>query len=89
MVVYASTQFPENTHSVIARCLGVLGHNIYVITRRVGGVFSGPFAQVERKVVESLSGIYSSMREKIDLHAIIKCCCEHARPCASSTSIFL
>ncbi|KAM3303274.1 aldehyde oxidase 4 [Capsicum chacoense] len=41
MVVYASTQFPEYTHSVIARCLGVPEHNIRVITRRVGGGFGG------------------------------------------------
>ncbi|MCD7449394.1 aryl-alcohol oxidase 2 [Datura stramonium] len=41
MVVYASTQFPEYTNSVIARCLGVPEHNIRVITRRAGGGFGG------------------------------------------------
>ncbi|XP_060170006.1 aldehyde oxidase 4-like isoform X2 [Lycium barbarum] len=41
MVVYASTQFPEYTHSVIARCLGVPEHNIRVKTRRAGGGFGG------------------------------------------------
>ncbi|XP_055833431.1 aldehyde oxidase 4-like [Solanum dulcamara] len=41
MVVYASTQFPEYTHSVIARCLGVPENNIRVITRRAGGGFGG------------------------------------------------
>ncbi|XP_070044274.1 aldehyde oxidase 4-like isoform X1 [Nicotiana tomentosiformis] len=41
MVVYASTQFPEYTHSVIARCLGVPEHNISVKTRRAGGGFGG------------------------------------------------
>ncbi|KAG5577549.1 hypothetical protein H5410_057683 [Solanum commersonii] len=52
MVVYASTQFPENTHSVITRCLGVLGHNIHVITRRVGGVFSGKKMNLEMEIDE-------------------------------------
>lgn len=41
MVVYSSTQFPEITHSVIARCLGVPENKIRVITRRVGGGFGG------------------------------------------------
>ncbi|XP_060170009.1 aldehyde oxidase 4-like [Lycium barbarum] len=41
MVVYASTQWPDYTHSVIARCLGVPEHNIRLITRRVGGGFGG------------------------------------------------
>nr|DAD29083.1 TPA_asm: hypothetical protein HUJ06_030551 [Nelumbo nucifera] len=41
MVVYSSTQCPENTQIVIARCLGVPCHNVRVITRRVGGGFGG------------------------------------------------
>ncbi|KAK7836234.1 indole-3-acetaldehyde oxidase, partial [Quercus suber] len=36
MVVYSSSQVPEWTHAVIARCLGVPEHNVRVITRRVG-----------------------------------------------------
>ncbi|CAK9314082.1 unnamed protein product [Citrullus colocynthis] len=41
MVVYSSSQWPANAHSVIAKCLGVPEHNIRVITRRVGGGFGG------------------------------------------------
>ncbi|XP_023533499.1 indole-3-acetaldehyde oxidase-like isoform X1 [Cucurbita pepo subsp. pepo] len=41
MVVYSSSQWPANAHSVIAKCLGVPAHNIRVITRRVGGGFGG------------------------------------------------
>ncbi|KAI4308343.1 hypothetical protein L6164_031426 [Bauhinia variegata] len=41
MVVYSSSQCPEYTHSIIARCLGILEHNVRVITRRVGGGFGG------------------------------------------------
>ncbi|KAK4369582.1 hypothetical protein RND71_013374 [Anisodus tanguticus] len=41
MVVYTSSQCPENAHQVIASCLGVPQHNIRVITRRVGGGFGG------------------------------------------------
>ncbi|XP_022730137.1 abscisic-aldehyde oxidase-like isoform X2 [Durio zibethinus] len=41
MVVYSSIQCPEFAHDTIARCLGVPGHNIRVITRRLGGGFGG------------------------------------------------
>lgn len=41
IVVYSSTQCPENAHTVIAKCLGVPHHNVRVITRRVGGGFGG------------------------------------------------
>ncbi|KAI3925009.1 hypothetical protein MKW92_020263 [Papaver armeniacum] len=41
MVVYSSTQDPENTQIVIAKCLGLPEHNVRVITRRVGGGFGG------------------------------------------------
>ncbi|GER55010.1 aldehyde oxidase [Striga asiatica] len=41
MVVYSSTQNPEYAQRVISRCLGIPGHNIRVITRRVGGGFGG------------------------------------------------
>lgn len=41
MVVYSSSQVPEWTHIVIARCLGIPHHNVRVITRRVGGGFGG------------------------------------------------
>ncbi|KAG9445197.1 hypothetical protein H6P81_016537 [Aristolochia fimbriata] len=41
IVVYSSTQCPENTQSVIATCLGIPYHNVRVITRRVGGGFGG------------------------------------------------
>ncbi|KAF3671350.1 Lyk3 precursor [Capsicum annuum] len=40
MVVYTSSQYPEDAHHVIAICLGVPEHNIRVITR-VGGGFGG------------------------------------------------
>ncbi|PHT34890.1 Indole-3-acetaldehyde oxidase [Capsicum baccatum] len=42
MVVYTSSEFPEDAHHVIAICLGVPEHNIRVITR-VGGGFGGKF----------------------------------------------
>ncbi|XWS52752.1 hypothetical protein CRYUN_Cryun11dG0099200 [Craigia yunnanensis] len=41
IVVYASSQCPEFAHDTIAKCLGVPGHNVRVITRRVGGGFGG------------------------------------------------
>lgn len=41
MVVYTSSQCPENAHHVISSCLGVPEHNIRVVTRRVGGGFGG------------------------------------------------
>ncbi|KAK7276556.1 hypothetical protein RIF29_17699 [Crotalaria pallida] len=41
IVVYSSSQCPESTHSVIARCLGIPENNVRVITRRVGGGFGG------------------------------------------------
>ena len=41
MVVYTSSQCPEFAHDTIAKCLGVPGHNVRVITRRVGGGFGG------------------------------------------------
>lgn len=41
MVVYSSIQCPEFAHSTIAKCLGIPGHNVRVITRRVGGGFGG------------------------------------------------
>ena len=41
MLVYSSSQCPENAHSVIANCLGIPEHNVRVITRRVGGGFGG------------------------------------------------
>nr|UOL49143.1 aldehyde oxidase/xanthine dehydrogenase [Chelidonium majus] len=41
MVVYSSTQCPENAQIVIAKCLGLPEHNVRVITRRVGGGFGG------------------------------------------------
>ncbi|KAG8488665.1 hypothetical protein CXB51_016721 [Gossypium anomalum] len=41
MIVYSSSQCPALAHSTIAKCLGVPGHNVRVITRRVGGGFGG------------------------------------------------
>ncbi|MQL74596.1 hypothetical protein Taro_006978 [Colocasia esculenta] len=41
MLVYSSTQCPEQAQGVIAECLGVPAHNVRVITRRVGGGFGG------------------------------------------------
>lgn len=41
MVVYSSSQCPEYAHNTIAKCLGIRGHNVRVITRRVGGGFGG------------------------------------------------
>lgn len=41
MVVYSSTQCPENVHATISRCLGIPQHNVRVITRRLGGGFGG------------------------------------------------
>ncbi|KAK9175347.1 hypothetical protein WN944_027353 [Citrus x changshan-huyou] len=43
MVVYSSTQCPENVHATISRCLGIPQHNVRVITRRLGGGFGGKF----------------------------------------------
>ncbi|XP_020211444.1 abscisic-aldehyde oxidase [Cajanus cajan] len=41
ITVYSSTQCPEFSHSIIARCLGIPENNVRVITRRVGGGFGG------------------------------------------------
>ncbi|XP_020525175.1 indole-3-acetaldehyde oxidase isoform X2 [Amborella trichopoda] len=41
ITVYSSTQVPETTQVVVAKCLGVPEHNVRVITRRVGGGFGG------------------------------------------------
>ena len=41
ITVYSSSQCPEFTHSIIARCLGIPENNVRVITRRVGGGFCG------------------------------------------------
>ncbi|KAK6235323.1 hypothetical protein SCA6_010660 [Theobroma cacao] len=41
IVVYSSNQCPEFAHDTIAKCLGLPGHNVRVITRRVGGGFGG------------------------------------------------
>ncbi|XP_058105796.1 indole-3-acetaldehyde oxidase-like isoform X2 [Magnolia sinica] len=41
IVVYSSTQCPENAQVVISKCLGIPHHNVRVITRRVGGGFGG------------------------------------------------
>ncbi|OEL34402.1 Indole-3-acetaldehyde oxidase [Dichanthelium oligosanthes] len=41
MVVYSSSQCPETTQNVIAKCLGLPCHNVRVVTRRVGGGFGG------------------------------------------------
>ncbi|XP_057956524.1 abscisic-aldehyde oxidase-like isoform X2 [Malania oleifera] len=45
MVVYSSCQCPEFAHATIARCLGVPGNNVRVVTRRVGGGFGGKAIQ--------------------------------------------
>ncbi|CAA6653768.1 unnamed protein product [Spirodela intermedia] len=41
MVVYSSSQCPEQAQKIIAQCLGLPRHNVRVITRRVGGGFGG------------------------------------------------
>ncbi|KAG0473792.1 hypothetical protein HPP92_015649 [Vanilla planifolia] len=41
MVVYSSTQCPENASEIISKCLGIPTNNVRVITRRVGGGFGG------------------------------------------------
>ncbi|XP_017982895.1 PREDICTED: indole-3-acetaldehyde oxidase [Theobroma cacao] len=41
IVVYSSNQFPEFTQDTIAQCLGLPGHNVRVVTRRIGGGFGG------------------------------------------------
>ncbi|CAL4927748.1 unnamed protein product [Urochloa decumbens] len=41
ITIYSSTQMPELTQNVVARCLGIPFHNVRVITRRVGGGFGG------------------------------------------------
>ncbi|KAF8659336.1 hypothetical protein HU200_058539 [Digitaria exilis] len=41
MTIYSSSQSPELTQYMVARCLGIPFHNVRVITRRVGGGFGG------------------------------------------------
>ena len=50
ITVYASTQTPEITQNVVARCLGVPFHNVRIISRRVGGGFG----------VKAMKGIHVS-----------------------------
>ncbi|XP_062212643.1 indole-3-acetaldehyde oxidase [Phragmites australis] len=41
ITIYSSSQIPEVTQGVVARCLGIPLHNVRLITRRVGGGFGG------------------------------------------------
>ncbi|KAK6235331.1 hypothetical protein SCA6_010668 [Theobroma cacao] len=41
IVVYSSNQVAEFTQDTIAQCLGLPGHNVRVVTRRIGGGFGG------------------------------------------------
>jgi len=41
ITIYSSTQIPEVTQNVVAKCLGIPFHNVRLITRRVGGGFGG------------------------------------------------
>ncbi|OQU90857.1 hypothetical protein SORBI_3001G062500 [Sorghum bicolor] len=41
ITIYSSTQLPEVTQNVVAKCLGIPFHNVRIITRRVGGGFGG------------------------------------------------
>ncbi|CAL4944785.1 unnamed protein product [Urochloa decumbens] len=41
ITIYSSTQMPELTQNVVARCLGIPFNNVRVISRRVGGGFGG------------------------------------------------
>ncbi|KAG0478776.1 hypothetical protein HPP92_013495 [Vanilla planifolia] len=54
LVVYSSTQFPEDTAIVIAKCLGIPVLNVLVITRRVGGGFGGKATKAIPTVLEAL-----------------------------------
>ncbi|KAG0477108.1 hypothetical protein HPP92_013949 [Vanilla planifolia] len=54
LVVYSSTQFPEDTAILIAKCLGIPVLNVLVITRRVGGGFGGKATKAIPTVLEAL-----------------------------------
>nr|CAB3492938.1 unnamed protein product [Digitaria exilis] len=41
ITIYSSTQMPELTQNLVARCLAIPFHNVRVICRRVGGGFGG------------------------------------------------
>jgi indole-3-acetaldehyde oxidase len=41
ITIYSSTQIPEVTQNVVAKCLGIPFNNVRLITRRVGGGFGG------------------------------------------------
>ena len=41
ITIYSSTQIPEVTQNVVAKCVGIPFHNVRLITRRVGGGFGG------------------------------------------------
>ena len=41
ITVYSSSQCPDFTQSVVAKCLGIPFHNVRIITRRAGGGFGG------------------------------------------------
>ncbi|ONM10126.1 aldehyde oxidase4 [Zea mays] len=41
ITIYSSTQIPEVTQNVVAKCLGIPFHNVRLISRRVGGGFGG------------------------------------------------
>lgn len=85
MVVYSSTQFPEITHSVIARCLGVPENKIRIITRRVGGGFGGKALKsmpVSSLVVKSF---YYKDSFFYDVYNLVYCCIGCNSMCSSST----
>ncbi|WVZ60834.1 hypothetical protein U9M48_010804 [Paspalum notatum var. saurae] len=41
ITIHSSSQMPELTQNLVARCLGIPFHNVRVISRRVGGGFGG------------------------------------------------
>ncbi|KAF8659334.1 hypothetical protein HU200_058537 [Digitaria exilis] len=41
ITIYSSTQMPEHTQNLVARCLAIPFHNVRVICRRIGGGFGG------------------------------------------------
>ena len=61
MVVYSSSQIPEFTQTVIARCLNIPDHNVRVITRRVGGGFGGKAFKAMSVSIHSFSSQKTSL----------------------------
>ncbi|PWA89061.1 abscisic aldehyde oxidase 3 [Artemisia annua] len=72
MVVYSSIEVPEYAQTVIARCLNIPEHNVWVITRRVGGIFSGKAIKAMQSYKGGLCSVWDACSNKNALNVFSK-----------------